>query len=477
MRWLLGKDLRILGRSRLMVGVLVVYPIAIALLIGLAISRSPGKPKVAIVNETPPGQTVHVGGRDVEVDQYVNELFDQVTPVPVASREQAIAKIKSGAALAAVVIPRDIVARISSGVSRGSVEVLYNGNALEQSVVQSELGSALAQANLEFSEQIQRAAAQAIGTLLSGGDASELGAPANLVGLDEIPAQLRATIARLPAGAERERLRRIEQFAEFAARNLGLARDVLSTIGQPIQVSSTLIQGRRTPLNTFAVVVAVSVSLMFVCVLLAAGGVALEREEHTLARLVRGRPTSGGRRLPRRDDGRRAPAPGGRGVSALSGRGVSVSREGLLAEKLLLAAACAFVLALAMLAGIGAFVPLDWSRIGRWVLALAFGAVAFGALGVAIGALVREVRAASLLAFLLSLPLAFLALVPAGSVASALYDAIGAISFVFPFKAALQALDAAVNGASPGLGASIAHLVVLTLLFGALARVGLRRLE
>jgi ABC-type transport system involved in cytochrome c biogenesis permease component len=493
MRWLLGKDLRILGRSRLMVGVLVVYPIAIALLIGLAISRSPGKPKVAIVNETPPGQTVHVGGRDVEVDQYVNELFDQVTPVPVASREQAIAKIKSGAALAAVVIPRDIVARISSGVSRGSVEVLYNGNALEQSVVQSELGSALAQANLEFSEQIQRAAAQAIGTLLSGGDASELGAPANLVGLDEIPAQLRATIARLPAGAERERLRRIEQFAEFAARNLGLARDVLSTIGQPIQVSSTLIQGRRTPLNTFAVVVAVSVSLMFVCVLLAAGGVALEREEHTLARLVRGRPTSGGRRLPRRDDGRRAPAPGGRGVSALSGRGVSapfgrgvsarsgrgvsVSREGLLAEKLLLAAACAFVLALAMLAGIGAFVPLDWSRIGRWVLALAFGAVAFGALGVAIGALAREVRAASLLAFLLSLPLAFLALVPAGSVASALYDAIGAISFVFPFKAALQALDAAVNGASPGLGASIAHLVVLTLLFGALARVGLRRLE
>ncbi len=63
---------------------------------------------------------------------------------------------------------------------------------------------------------------------------------------------------------------------------------MLSTIGQPIQVKSTLVQGRRTPLNTFAVVVAVSVSLMFVCVLLAAGGVALEREEHTLARLARG---------------------------------------------------------------------------------------------------------------------------------------------------------------------------------------------
>ena len=130
-----------------------------------------------------------------------------------------------------------------------------------------------------------------------------------------------------------------------------------------------------------------------------------------------------------------------------------------------------------MLAGIGAFVALDWSRVGLWVLALAFGAVAFGALGVAIGALAREVRAASLLAFLLSLPLAFLALVPAGSVSSGFYDAIAVVSFVFPFKAALQALDAAVNASSPSIGISIVHLAGLTLLFGALARVGLARAE
>jgi ABC-2 type transport system permease protein len=279
--------------------------------------------------------------------------------------------------------------------------------------------------------------------LLHGGSLGVVGAPANLIGLGEIPPTLHSLIAHMPPGSRRDQLERVARFAEFANQNLGLAKNVLSTIGQPIQVKSTLVQGRRTPLNTFAVVVAVSVSLMFVCVLLAAGGVALEREEHTLARLARG----------------------------------LITREGLLAEKLLLAAACAFALALAMLAGIGAFVSLDWSRFGLWLLALAFGAVAFGALGVAIGALAREVRAASLLAFLLSLPLAFLALVPAGSVAHGLYDAIAAISFVFPFKAALQALDCAVNGASPGLGVSVAHLCGLTVLFVGLARVGLQRLE
>jgi ABC-2 type transport system permease protein len=153
------------------------------------------------------------------------------------------------------------------------------------------------------------------------------------------------------------------------------------------------------------------------------------------------------------------------------------SRSGLLAEKGLLAGACSLVLALAMLAGIGAFVSLDWSRFGLWLAALALGAAGFAALGVAIGALAREVRAASLLAFLLSLPLAFLALVPSGAVGGGLYDAIGVVSFVFPFKAALQALDAAVNGASPSIGLALVHLAVLTLVFGALARVGLRRAD
>jgi hypothetical protein len=48
---------------------------------------------------------------------------------------------------------------------------------------------------------------------------------------------------------------------------------------------------------------------------------------------------------------------------------------------------------------------------------------------------------------------------------------------VFPFKASLQALDAAVNGAAPSIGISIAHLIALTALFGVLARLGLRRAD
>jgi hypothetical protein len=56
MRWLLLKDLQILRRSPFLVAVLIAYPIIISVLIGLALSRGPDKPKVAFVNEVPPGQ-------------------------------------------------------------------------------------------------------------------------------------------------------------------------------------------------------------------------------------------------------------------------------------------------------------------------------------------------------------------------------------------------------------------------------------
>ena len=169
MRWLLRKDLLILRRSRLTVALLVIYPVAIALLIGLALSRGPTKPRVAIVNETTPGADGRrSAARSVDVGEYAEQLFNQVEAVPAATRAQAVAKIQSGDVLAAVVIPHDIAARLSSDITQAHLEVLYNGDALEQSLVQSSLNSALAQANLGFSEQIQQAAAQAIGLLLEG---------------------------------------------------------------------------------------------------------------------------------------------------------------------------------------------------------------------------------------------------------------------------------------------------------------------
>ena len=80
-----------------------------------------------------------------------------------------------------------------------------------------------------------------------------------------------------------------------------------------------------------------------------------------------------------------------------------------------------------------------------------------------------------LLAFLVALPIAFLALVPSGAVGQGLFDVIRVISAAFPFKPALQAIDSAINDAEPGVLRPLAHLAGLVLAYGLLARVALRR--
>ncbi|HEY7933018.1 MAG TPA: ABC transporter permease [Solirubrobacteraceae bacterium] len=441
---MLRKDLVILRRSRLLVGVLVLYPVLIALLIGFAISRAPAKPKVAIVNLSPPGQAIEIGNNRLGISHYTSSLTSGITPVALSSRAAAVQAVSSGRVLAAVVLPADITQKLSSVLTQAHIEILYNGNALEQSFVQSTINSALAQANLTLSQEIKQLAAEDIDLILKGGNFDVLGSSHEILGLKNITSVLHEVLRVQPPGPVRSKLERVSSFAEFAAQNLDLSKEVLATVSQPIQIKDRLLHGDRTPLDSYAVVVAVSISLMFICVLLAAGGLALEREEHTLARLTRGPPAL-------------------------------VSRSVVLAEKTLLAGGCSFLVAFGMLAGISAFVHLDWGRAQFWLLSLAAASLAFGALGIALGALAREVRAASLLAFLLALPLAFLALVPAGSVAGGLYEVIRVVSFVFPFKAALEALDAAVNRASPGVGVSVAHLAGLTAGYVLLARGALSR--
>ncbi|MCW2985338.1 MAG: type transporter [Conexibacter sp.] len=448
-RLLLGKDLRILRRSPLLAALLVIYPVVIAVLIGLALSRGPEKPRVAILNQLPQQSgEIAIAGTTVNPADYAGRLFASITPVTVKTRAEAERKVRDGDVLAAIVVPPDLVQRLQRTIAlsgqgpKPTVEVLYNAeDPVKQQFVESTIDSRVADLNKAVSAKLTQIAAGYLKILLSGGRFSILGRDFEVLGLTRSKALVDSVLTRTPAGTpDRDALQRVSRFAQLAIDNLDLSDTVLSSLATPVKVDQHVVQGRRTPLDAFAVTVAVTMSLMLVCVLLAAGMLALEREEHAFARLVRG----------------------------------LVSRTGLLVEKMLLAASCAAAVTLVMAAGVSAFVSLQWSRFPLWVVALLAGGLAFGALGVAIGAAAREVRAASLLAILLALPIAFLALVPSGAVAQGLYDAIRVVSALFPFRAALDATDAALNDAG-GLGGALAHLAALVVGWSVVARIALQR--
>jgi ABC-2 type transport system permease protein len=447
-RWLLIKDLQILRRSPLLVGLLIVYPIAIALMIGFALSSPPGKPKVAFYNEVPPGKgRINFGSQQLNVASYASQLLQSIQPIRVHSESEAIAKVRDGEALAAVIIPaalpRQIQSLVTQGVGSPTVKLYLNTrDPIEKQFVTQAISSRLAEVEQLVSKQVLKVAITDLQQVLTGGTINFAGQNVQLLGLRNARTIVQGTIASLPRGSPlRVALRQVVGFSDLAIEGLSFASPVLGSIGTPLTVEQTQLAGRTTPTDAYAAAIAVIVSLMFVTVLLAAGMLAVERSENAYARLVRGLVTPGR----------------------------------VLAGKVLLSAGCATGVTLVMAAFVSLFIHLDWSRFELWVAALAVGGLAFGAMGVAIGGVAREVSAASLLAFLVSLPVAFVALVPANAVSGTLKTVLDVIAFLFPFKAALEAVSNAFSGTSPGIALPLLHLAVLAVVFGVLARLALRR--
>jgi hypothetical protein len=446
MRWLLLKDLQILRRSPLQAILLILYPVLIAVLVGFAISRGPEKPRVAFLNEVPADTRVSVGGRQLPAAGVSERICARVECVLVEDRDEAVAEVESGNVLAALILPADLVDQINSlsTLTPGTpkVEVLVNQeDPVKAQLVDERISTLLAQANLAIARRIAIEGGNYLDLLIDGGKFTVAGQTFPILGLRASAQILEALEPALPAGPLRDSLRQVGSFAGQARDNLDIAGPLIERLAQPIEVKKEVVNGSSPPLEIFAIAVAATLTLAFVTVLLVAGSLALEREENAFSRLTRG----------------------------------LISPAALLGEKVLLGMAVGLVVTLLMLAGMQLFVPLEWGRIGLWLLAILVGGGALAAAGAALGAAAREVRAVSLLAFMVTLPIAFLSLIPSGAVGAGVFDLIEILTAVFPFKPALQAMTAALDSAGPGIGGPLAHLAILIAAYGVLARLALKR--
>ena len=451
MRWLLLKDLQILRRSPLVTALLVIYPVAIAVLIGFALSDEGGNPRVAFFNEVPESEEFQIGGGQEELDRGIarDELCKRVECVDVSSREEAEQKVADGDVLGALIIPPDLLDKLGSLTSlnpdKPKVEVLVNeDDPVKAQLVDDRIQALVTEANLILSQRISESAAAYLDVLIKGGDFQLpiLGGTLQILGLNRSSDLLAQVRDSLPPGSQDARsLDEVIRFADLAAENLDFALPLLGAVASPITVDKQVVAGDAPSLDAFAISVAATVTLMFVTVLLVAGSLALEREENAYPRLTRG----------------------------------LVSPSGLLGEKVLLGIVASVAVTLLMLAGLSLFVSIEWGRIGLIAAAIVAGGAGFAAFGAALGASAREVRASSLLAFMVSLPIAFLSLVPSGTVGPGLFDVIQVVRALFPFDPALDAMSGALDETGPGIGLPLLHLAIIAVAYGALARLALRR--
>ena len=447
MRWLLLKDLQILRRSPLLTALLVIYPIVLAVLIGFAVSRGPEKPEVAFFNEIESTEGLELGEGGFSQSQAFSELCDRIDCVDVDSRDEAIAKVREGDVLAALIIPEDFVDDLQSqlagtGLDPASVEVYVNeDDPVKARLVDDRISALITEANLRLSDEITGQLLSYLDILIEGGEFEVplLGQTLDVLGLKRTEQILKAVRSELQ-GPQRQVVDQVIQFAELARENLGFADELLGSVAEPISVEKEVVEGDVPPLDTFAISVAIAITLMFVTVLLVAGSLALEREENTFARLTRG----------------------------------LVGRSALIAEKIGLGTICAIVVAIVLLGVLELFVNIQWERSHLILAAIALTGAAMAAMGSAIGVAAREVRASALAAFALTLPIAFLSLVPTGAVSETLYDAIRILTGAFPFRPGLDALSAALSDTGD-LALNLLHLALLAAAYFGISRIALRR--
>jgi ABC-2 type transport system permease protein len=450
MRWLLLKDLQILRRSPLIVGLLIAYPVALGVLIGFALSGDNSKPRVAFLNQVDPDEQFQIGEGEGEIDRDLarDELCSRVECVDVSSREEAVEKVEDGDVIAALILPPDLLDKLRSlatlNPQQPEVEVLVNqDDPVKASLVDDRIQALITEANLILAQQISDEASTYLDLLITGGSFSiPILGEVDILGLDRAAEILVTVGAELPPDSPaRDALDEVTEFADLAGDNLDLALPLLGAISQPITVDKQVVAGNTAELDEFAIAVAATVTLMFVTVLLVAGSLALEREENAFARITRG----------------------------------SVGPGGLLLEKIALGIVASFAVTLLLLAALTALVSIDWARIGLFLLAILAGGAGFAAFGAAIGGSAKEVRASSLLAFMVSLPIAFLSLVPSGTVSATAFDLIEVVRALFPFDPALDAMQGALDDAGPDMLLPLVHLAAVVAAYAALARLALRR--
>ena len=450
MRWLLLKDLQILRRSPLVVGLLIAYPVVLGVLIGFALSSDGSKPRVAFLNLVAESETeqFQIGGEQEGIDQGIarDELCSRVECVDVSTREEAEQKVEDGDVIAALILPEDLLDELESLASlnpqQPTVEVLVNeDDPVKASLVDDRIAALVTEANLILSQRISDEAATYLDLLIEGGvfDLPLIG-EFDVLGLERSNQILEALRQQLPPASQKA-LDRVIRFGELAGDNLDFALPLLGAVAEPIAVDKTVVAGDSSALDTFAIAVAITVTLMFVTVLLVAGSLALEREENAFARITRG----------------------------------LVGKTGLLVEKIALGIAASIAVTLLLLAALTVLVSIDWARAPLILVAIVAGGAGFAAFGAAIGGSAKEVRASSLLAFMISLPIAFLSLVPSGTVSGGVYDAIEVVRALFPFDPALDAMESALEAGGPDMIVALLHTAAIVAAYGVLARLALRR--
>ena len=438
-RLLFAKDLRVLGRSRGLVTILIGYPVIIAILLALALSGGDRRPAVAFVNLDQGGRTVLVGSDRLSVDDYATKIEQDVDLKRLAPTDAQQA-LNDGKVSAILTIPDGFVADLQSGIKSPVITLQTNPrNPIEAQAIERNMEAAVFRLNQALATAYVDQVLNLVRLVQEGGNVQIFGRSGQLEGLASSARVLRRVQRELIKENQPALAKQLAQLNDFIAgvnTNLDLAKPAAKSIASPIRLDIQSGAPGREPLSALGIAAALVVGLGLLGVLLSAALLSAEREDRVLSRLGRG----------------------------LVGPGTIVT------QKAVLSALATLVVGMVLLGVVALTTSVSVGRWAIWVLALVVAGLAFGAFGLLIGALARETRTALLAALMITLPLAVIALIPGNDIAFW----VSAVAGFGPAARVFQELlvDPEVTGT---LWAGIGLLAGIALVYGVAARIALGR--
>lgn len=436
---LAAKDVRMLARTRALLLLLLLYPLAVAAIVGGVLLQQ-GPPSIAFVNEDASGDVVRIGDREFSVSDYVRRAERNGVEVVEMDREQAERALDDGQVAGILVVPQGTVAKLKTQLSGADLRFIVGDNPLG-SVVAQRMRGVIYNINLAISEALVETNREYLDKLVTGGEVVVEGDEFDLYGLAPIEDDLREARDELEdAGADEELIERLDraiEFADDAGTAIGLADNALEAAAAPVRLKVQRTEGKSPLLTAQALGFALAVSIAFVCVVLVGASLAAEKDEAVLGRLLRG----------------------------------LAAPWQVLAGKLLLGALLAITFCSGLFVAFAVLEPQAWTRLPLLLLAVTVASVACSAIGAFIAVLVRDARTATLVGILLILPLAPLALVGTEGPIAWLENALPVAPSRDLFNAVLFETDPWETVRARGL-----QLLAIALVPGVLAARGLRRL-
>jgi ABC-2 family transporter protein len=442
LRALTAKDLRILARSRSLTFFMVLYALALVGLVAAVTHSTSGKPRIAIVSPSTP-TTLAVGGATIPFASLLADAGNRATFVRL-SASAARSALASGDVVAAVTIPDDLALDVSTTLRQPTITVeTRQGLAGDEALAQ--LRAFLYEVDTRLQKELLLLNTQYLKVLVAGGKTTVLDRQVSILGLNAASRRIDAALPTISDPAQKASLLQVKQFADDAAEALKIADASLRAVASPIVLKSVRLGGRSAIFENRAIALVIGSGVALVCVVLGAALVALERAEGTLARILRVRRRAG---------------------PLIVAKILTVTVAGLVVAAVLIGAV---LVAAAFSSGI-ALPPA--SRVPLGLVLLVAACAAFGAVGAACGAVVRDVAAGTLLAVLIVVPFLLAALAGAATGAG-----LGSITNVFPLARFVEAASACLYDGSFArpLAIGLGQLALLTVAYGALATTALRR--